>query len=247
VRPGLIIPDWPAPAGVRAACTTREGGVSAGPYASFNLATHVGDDPAAVATNRARLVEILSLPAQPHWLNQVHGSGVVTLEDDSAGLPDADASTTCRAGHVCAVLTADCLPVLFCDQSGTQVAAAHAGWRGLASGVLEATVASFDAAPGDMLAWLGPAIGAQAFEVGDEVRVAFCATDPDAAAAFAASGPGHWRADLYRLARQRLARAGVTRVYGGGHCSHREADLFYSFRRDEDTGRMASLVWLVGP
>ncbi|NOX75173.1 MAG: peptidoglycan editing factor PgeF [Gammaproteobacteria bacterium] len=241
---GLMFPDWPAPAPVYAASTTREGGFSTGPYARFNLATHVGDAPNTVAANHARLVEILSLPESPRWLNQVHGSGVVMLDGNEPELPKADASSTRHAGRVCAVLTADCLPVLFCDAAGTQVAAAHAGWRGLVGGVLEATAATFSAPAGELLAWLGPAIGPTAFEVRDEVRRAFCAADPDADQAFVANGPGHWLADLCQLARQRLARAGITQVYGGEHCTHREAENFYSFRRDDTSGRMASLIWL---
>ena len=239
-----IIPHWPAPARVRAATSTRHGGVSPPPFDSLNLAGHVGDRAEHVAANRRRLGEALGLPADPHWLSQVHGTTVVDLDSGPDGLPEADASTTRRANTVCAVLTADCLPVLFCDRAGRQVAAAHAGWRGLAAGVLEATVAAFDAPPGELLAWLGPAIGPRAFEVGEAVRQAFCVVDPTATEAFVASRPGHWRADIYALARQRLARAGLTRVYGGGRCTFSEAGDFYSFRRAAETGRMASLIWL---
>lgn len=241
----FIYPDWPAPARVRAATTTRQGGVSQPPFDSFNLGGHVGDEPAAVASNRQQLRESLSLPGDPYWLNQIHGTTVANLDNEPEGLPEADASITTTPNTVCAVLTADCLPVLFCDQAGTQVAAAHAGWRGLAAGVLEATVASFSAPPEQIIAWLAPAIGPQAFEVGDEVRQAFCDVDPAAAEAFVVSKPNNkkWVADVYQLARQRLAAVGVSAVYGGGRCTYTEADSFYSFRRDGKTGRMVSLVW----
>lgn len=244
----LLIPDWPAPAHIRAATTTREGGVSQPPFDSFNLGGHVGDEPAAVAANRQRLVETLALPSEPYWLSQVHGTTVADLDSEPGGLPEADASTTTKADTVCAVLTADCLPVLFCDQAGTQVAAAHAGWRGLAAGMLETTVASFAAPPELIFAWFGPAIGPQAFEVGDEVRQVFVDADPVSAEAFVAvksdSNEKKWLADVYQLAQQRLVRVGVTAVYGGGRCTFIEADSFYSFRRDGKTGRMASLVWI---
>ncbi len=239
-----LIPDWPAPARVRSASSTRQGGVSQPPFGSLNLALHVGDRVTDVMRNRQRLVEKLALPGEPHWLNQLHGVTVVDLDDAPGELPDADASTTCAANTVCAVLTADCLPVLFCDRAGTQVAAVHAGWRGLAAGILEAAVAAFAAPPEEILAWLGPAIGPQAFEVGDEVRHAFCDVDPAAVEAFTAARPGHWRADLYHLARQRLARVDVGGVYGAGRCTFSEPDDFYSFRRDSSTGRMASIIWL---
>jgi hypothetical protein len=236
-----IIPDWPAPAGVRALVTTRAGGVSAGPYASFDLATHVGDDPAAVAENRRRLRALL--PAEPLWLNQVHGVCVVDAATAHAGA-EADAAFARGKGTVCAVLTADCLPLLLCNDVGTVVAVAHAGWRGLAAGVIEAVVRATNEPPARLLAWLGPAIGPQSFEVGAEVRAAFVAHAPAAAAAFAAKENGKWLADLYRLAEQRLNALGVARVFGGGFCTFNEADRFYSFRRDKATGRMASLIWL---
>lgn len=243
----LLLPDWPAPANVRAATSTRQGGVSQPPFDSFNLGGHVGDDPAAVAANRKKLGEVLALPNAPYWLSQVHGTTVVSLDGEPGGLPEGDASTTTQANTVCAVLTADCLPVLFCDRQGTQVAAAHAGWRGLAAGVLEATVASFNTAPENLIAWLGPAIGPQVFEVGDEVRQAFCQIEPRAAAAFMAidsdANEKKWLADVYQLARQRLVSVGVENVYGGGRCTFTEAETFYSFRRDSNTGRMVSLIW----
>ncbi|MDP2961689.1 MAG: peptidoglycan editing factor PgeF [Sulfurimicrobium sp.] len=240
----FLIPDWPAPVNVQARSTTRHGGVSAVPYASFNLGGHVGDDPVAVATNRNELRTYL--PAEPLWLKQVHGRGVVNA-DEAQGIPEADGGFSRQAGRICAVLTADCLPVLFCDRSGTVVAAAHAGWRGLADGVLEAAVEAMSVEPGEILAWLGPAIGPQAFEVGEDVREVFMAHDPVAASAFmpsSSSGAGKWLADIYLLARQRLARAGVTRVYGGEYCTHTDTERFFSYRRDGLTGRMASLVWL---
>lgn len=239
-----IIPDWPAPANVRALQTTRDGGVSVGAYASLNLGDHVGDDPVAVARNRALLCA--TLPVEPVWLKQVHGN-IVADADHAVGVPDADASVARRAGAICAVMTADCLPLLLCDEAGTVVAAAHAGWRGLAGGVAEATVKAMNVAPERLLVWLGPAIGPAAFEVGDEVRQAFTAHDPEAAKAFVPSpalGTQKWLADIYLLARQRLALLGVKRVYGGGLCTFTDAQKFYSYRRDCATGRMASLVWL---
>lgn len=236
----MILPDWPAPPSVKSLMTTREGGASGAPWASFNLGDHVGDDPARVAANRARLRE--RLPAEPGWLRQVHSARVVELGRD-ANL-EADASFTREQEQVCAVLTADCLPVLFCDRAGSVVAAAHAGWRGLAGGVLEATVAAMRVDPGEILAWMGAAIGPAAFEVGDEVRGNFVGQHPEAASAFVPHGPGKWLADLYRLARVRLESAGVRAVYGGGRCTFSEKEVFFSYRRDGVTGRMASLVWL---
>lgn len=237
----VIEPDWEVPSRVRAATTTRKGGVSRGAWQSLNLADHVADDPMAVGENRRRLAAELSLPAEPAWLRQVHGCEVVGPE--SAGC-DADACSTTEPGRVCVVMTADCLPVLFTDHRGSRVAAAHAGWRGLAAGVLEQTLAGFDCEPADIRVWLGPAIGPGAFEVGDEVRRAFLDHDPQAEAAFRPASPGHWLADLYLLARQRLSRGGVTAVWGGGFCTYNEPGRFYSFRRDGVTGRMASLIWL---
>ncbi len=239
----LILPDWPAPARVRAACTLRTGGVSGGPYASLNLGDHVGDAPAAVAANRARLAAALAFPAEPLWLNQVHGCTVAESGTAVAGC-EADAAVARGPGRACAVLTADCLPVLFCDLDGSRVAAVHAGWRGLAAGVLEAAVTALQTEPGRLLAWLGPAIGPSAYEVGGEVRRAFLENTPGADAAFRPSPAGRWLADLYTLARLRLAAAGVTAVYGGHWCTFTAADRFFSYRRDGVTGRMASLVWI---
>ncbi len=239
----MITPDWPAPPAVRAVSTTRAGGVSLAPYASFNLAEHVGDDPAAVARNRRRLRTRLALPAEPRWLQQVHGCQVAEAAA-ATPLTPADACIGRRPGEVCAVLTADCLPVLLCDREASVVAAAHAGWRGLAAGVLEASVAALGVAPPRLLAWLGPAIGAEVFEVGDEVRAAFVQHQPQAAAAFRAQPDGRWIADIYRLARLRLQAAGVEAVYGGGLCTYSDPARFYSYRRESTTGRMATLIWL---
>ena len=239
-----IIPDWPAPRAVRAACSTREGGVSTGLHAGLNLGRSSGDDAAAVAENRRLLAEHLGLPRAPEWLRQVHGTRVVEQPCRPAE-PEADAAYTTQAGIVCCVQAADCLPVLFCDDDGTVVAAAHAGWRGLCGGVLEATIAALPVEAGRLMAWLGPAIGPEAFEVGAEVREAFVAVDPAAAACFqpdAATGKFH--GDLFALARQRLAGAGVGRVHGGGISTHADPQRFYSFRRDGICGRMAALIWI---
>ncbi|MCW8918525.1 MAG: peptidoglycan editing factor PgeF [Gammaproteobacteria bacterium] len=238
----LILPDWPAPARVRALTTTRQGGVSLPPYESLNLGDHVGDAPEAVAENRQRLRAALGLPAEPRWLNQVHGIRCCDASAITQGAA-ADAQYAQRPGVVCAVLTADCLPLLLCDAVGTRVAAVHAGWRGLLEGVIENSVEAMGLG-GELLAWLGPAIGPDAFEVGAEVRDLFIGHDPHAAAAFAPSAGGKWLADLYRLARQRLAACGVHRVYGGGYCTFSEPHRFYSYRRDGQTGRIASLIWL---
>jgi len=239
----MIYPDWPAPTRVMAVTTTRQGGVSAAPFDTLNLAAHVGDRPDAVGQNRALLRQHLRLPAEPVWLEQVHGRTVAACEG-AARPPTADAGYARTAGVVCAVLTADCLPVLFCDREGTRVAAAHAGWRGLAGGVLESTVEALDVAPVDLLAWLGPAIGPQAFEVGAEVRAAFVKQHAEAREAFLARPDGRWLADLYQLARIRLTALGVTALYGGGFCTFTDRARFYSYRRDRVTGRMASLIWL---
>lgn len=239
----FLIPDWPAPAGVRACVTTRAGGVSVAPFDSFNLGDHVGDDPVAVAHNRHRLTHIFDV--QPAWLSQVHG--VVVAPATPGQIAEADASWTATPGIACTVMTADCLPALFCDRAGTRVAAAHAGWRGLAAGVLEAAAQSLDVKPQDILVWLGPAIGPKAFEVGGEVREAFVKDLPDAAAAFVPSiNEGRYMADIYELARLRLARCGITAVYGGGFCTVTDP-RFFSYRRSSRTGRFASLVWIETP
>lgn len=242
--PEFIVPDWPAPCSVGCLVTTRRGGVSQGAFSSLNLGDHVGDDPKAVAANRDIVGR--SIGARPVWLNQVHGTRVVDeaerCRDD--GPPEADAACTRRAGAACTVMTADCLPVLLCDDAGTVVAAAHAGWRGLLAGVLETTVAAMDVPGKNLMAWLGPAIGPQAFEVGDEVRAAFVAAASEAAPAFQPVAGGKWFADIYLLARLRLKEQGVERVFGGDFCTVTEADRFFSYRRDGQTGRMASMIWL---
>lgn len=237
----LLVPDWPAPANVRALATTRAGGVSLPPWDGLNLGDHVGDDPAAVAENRRRLRQVL--PAAPLWLRQVHGTRCVDAARAAPGA-EADAAVARAPGVVCAVLTADCLPLLLCDEAGTTVAAAHAGWRGLAAGVIEATVRAMDLPGERLVAWLGPAIGPENFEVGGEVRAAFVAHDPAAVRAFVPGAPGKWLCDIYRLARQRLAALGVHRVAGADFCTARDAGRFFSYRRDGATGRMAALIWL---
>jgi YfiH family protein len=239
-HPGWIVPDWPAAKRVRALVTTRAGGSSAGPFATLNLSLRVGDDAARVERNRAVLRACL--PGEPAWIRQVHGTTVVDPELASPET-EADAAVSRRAGAVCAVMTADCLPVFLSDVAGSVVGIAHAGWRGLAAGVIEATVRAMAAPSGDLIAYIGPGIGPRRYEVGDDVRLAFVATDPGAAGSFAGHGEGKHLADLYALARRRLAAAGVDRVYGGGFCTASE-DRFFSFRRDRTTGRMASLIWL---
>ena len=242
----LIIPDWPAPANVRACSTTRIGGFSQAPWNSLNLGAHVGDCPQTVQKNREQLCRLAGLPAMPEWLTQVHGTDVQPLPSVSPGPLIADACQTTQTGQVCAVMTADCLPVLFCSADGRQVAAAHAGWRGLCQGVLEKTLAEFSCPPSEILAWMGPAIGPQAFEVGPEVRDAFIAVEPAAKLAFRPyNNNGKYMADLWLLARQRLTRAGVISVSGGGRCTYTESEYFFSYRRENNTGRMATLVWLI--
>ncbi|ELY6275002.1 polyphenol oxidase [Cronobacter muytjensii] len=240
----LITPQWPLPPGVAACSSTRHGGVSLPPYDALNLGAHCGDNPEHVEENRRRFYEAANFPGAPVWLEQVHGKEVLHLTGGPYVSKRADASYTRERGTVCAVMTADCLPVLFCDASGREVAAAHAGWRGLCEGVLEETVACFQAEPATIQAWLGPAIGPAAFEVGSEVREAFIARDVAAADAFRPHGEKYF-ADIYRLARQRLANAGVTAVYGGEHCTLNERHDFFSYRRDRTTGRMASFIWLI--
>lgn len=238
-----IVPEWPAPAQVRAVSTTRRGGVSLGRFASLNLGMHVGDDPAAVAENRRRLVKSLGLESEPAWLDQLHGANVARLRGVPAEAP-ADAAVSMRPRTPCVILTADCLPVLFCDRAGSRVAAAHAGWRGLSAGVLEATVAAMGVGAGELMAWLGPAIGPQAYEVGDELRRAFLHHDSVAAVAFRPGrSAGKWCCDLYELARQRLESLGVTAIYGGGFCTYTDPERFFSFRRDGACGRMATLIY----
>jgi len=236
-----IVPDWPAPPNVRALVTTRSGGASEGRYASFNLGEGLGDEPSAVERNRARLRGFL--PADPLWLHQVHGTEVVDAET-ARPLSHADGAVARARAAVCAVLTADCLPVLLASRAGDAVGIAHAGWRGLAGGVIEATVARMAVAPGAIVAWLGPGIGRRAYEVGSDVRDAFVASDPSAVAAFSPAGAGKYLADLCALAKRRLAAVGVKAVHGGGFCTYEDSARFFSHRRDRTTGRFASLVWL---
>lgn len=238
----FIVPDWPAPARVRAVSTLRGGGVSRPPYESLNLALHVGDEPDCVLENRRRLCDQLGLGAEPAWLSQVHGTEVARAAEP--GLAAADAAIADAPGPACAILTADCLPVLFASADGRRVAAAHAGWRGLSAGVLEATLVALATPPRELLAWLGPAIGPAHFEVGSEVRDVFLRLDPAAVAAFRANERRRWQADLYRLARQHLNRAGVDAIYGGGRCTFAEPQSFFSYRRDGECGRMATLIWI---
>jgi len=246
VADAWIVPDWPAPPRVRAAVSTRQGpGVSTGLYGRLNLGARAGDAPEAVQANRLAVQQALGLPRAPHWLQQVHGADVADVDaepgDDE---PRADASVTRRGGEPLAVLTADCLPVLFCSADGSGVAAAHAGWRGLVGGVLEAALLSLPSAPQQAMAWLGPCIGMASYEVGEEVRDAFVGTDPGAARCFTATRQGHWLCDLAGLARHRLFAAGIGSVHGGGFDT-RTDDRFYSYRRDgAQSGRFASLIWL---
>ncbi|MDE3020639.1 MAG: peptidoglycan editing factor PgeF [Pseudomonadota bacterium] len=240
MEPDFIIPDWPAPSNVHALVTTRSGGVSLPPYESFNLGNHVGDDADAVAMNRAQLCKVL--PSEPYWLNQVHGREVAEI-DTSVFQANADAAICRTAGKVLVVMTADCLPVLLCASDGSVLGVAHAGWRGLCAGVIESTLAKMCVEPGMIIAYLGPAIGPEFFEVGSEVRDAFMQSGERAAQAFVPAESGRWLGNLYELARQRLALAGVSNVFGGEFCTYREASRFFSYRRDGQTGRMATLLW----
>jgi YfiH family protein len=283
----MITPDWPAPPGVRAAFTLRTGGVSVAPYDSLNLGARIGDSSEAVAENRRRVREKLRLPAEPVWLEQVHGTVVVQLgvaaartrpladvaraatntgsggavdvtvharavadvalvggAEGTASPPTGDAAVAWGAGHVCAIRVADCMPVLFAARDGSAVGAAHAGWRGLAAGVLEATIRRLAVPPSQLIAWMGPAIGSAHFEVGDEVRAAFTATDAGAASAFVANERGRWQCDLYALARRRLTAIAVSGIYGGGWCTFADSERFFSYRRNSQCGRMAALIWI---
>ncbi len=241
MRDYCVIPDWPVPANVRSLQTTRLGGVSSIPYNSFNLGDHVGDASLSVARNRMLLNSLL--PTDPVWLAQVHGTTVANA-DLASCLPQADACIARRRNAVCVVLTADCLPLLLCDQQGSVVGAVHAGWKGLAEGIVEATVDAMKVEPQFLLAWMGPAISQQAFEVGEEVRAAFVEGDPLAAMAFIRGRADKWMADLYALARLRLNALGITKIYGGGHCTYCEGERFFSYRRDGVTGRMGTFIWL---
>jgi len=236
-----IAPDWPAPERVGSLVTTRAGGVSTGPYASLNLGARTGDDAGAVQRNRALLRNLV--PAEPAWLHQVHGTRVIDACAEPADV-EADGAIARSPGAVCAVLTADCIPVLLCDRGGGAVGIAHAGWRGLAAGIIESVLSAMGTDPQQTLAWLGPGIGPDAYEVGQDVFDAFVTADGGAAQAFSECGTGRYRANLYVLARQRLEKSGVSAVYGGAFCTYRDRDRFFSYRRDGETGRIASLVWL---
>ena len=234
----LITPDWPSPENVCAFTTTRLGGCSEGRWQSMNLSFNCGDDASAVALNHEKLAR--GLPAQPQWLRQVHGTQVVTHPGRITAEPEADAILSRTAGAVCAVLTADCLPVLFCNLSGSCVAIAHAGWKGLAQGVLKKTVNAMQQQPEQIMAWLGPAIGPTAYEVGEDVKTVF----GDAAASFFIARKDRWLLNLYGVARHQLAQLGIVRIYGGEYCTFNDSERFFSYRRDGITGRMASLIWL---
>lgn len=245
-----IYPDWNAPKNVHALTSTRLGGVSLPPYHSLNLGTHVGDKLEHVLLNRTRIIQAKHIPAQPQWLNQTHSNNVVNLSHNeiiqsNQKIIHADGAYTQQTKQVCVVLTADCLPVLFCSKNGDEVAAAHAGWRGLCHGILENTVQHFQCDPNDILAWFGPAIGPDRFEVGQEVKDQFEAQHSDAASAFTLIDPINkkYLANIYQLAQQRLNRLGITKISGGEYCTYRQSDLFYSYRREKQTGRMASIIW----
>jgi YfiH family protein len=237
----FIVPDWPAPANVKALQTTRIGGISSVPYETFNLGDHVGDTPLAVARNRMSLNTLL--PSEPVWLKQVHGT-VVANADMASCLPQADACIARHRDAVCVVMTADCLPLLLCDTQGSVVGAVHAGWKGLAAGVVEDTIRAMDVAPQNLMAWLGPAISQPAFEVGEEVRALFVDVDPQASVAFVPGPQGKWFADIYALMRLRLNALGITLIYGGDYCTFCERERFFSYRRDGVTGRMGTFIWL---
>ena len=240
----VVKPNWPAPPNVHAYTTLRMGGYSEGNYASFNLASRISDKPAAVKKNRALLKEKLHFTNAPKWLKQTHSTIVIDAATNKTTEPEGDAAFSKEPKTTCAVLTADCLPVLICDTKGTQVAAIHAGWRGLADGVIEASLDALGLAAEDTLVWLGPAIGATAFEVGDDVRQAFIKTDKNADTAFSVLSEDKWLADIYALATIRLNKRGVNAVFGGDYCTYTDPDKFYSYRRDGDTGRMASVIWM---
>jgi YfiH family protein len=234
--------NWRAPPAIHACCTTRRGGVSQAPFDDFNLGLHVGDRDADVVQNRRRLREALVLPSEPCWINQTHGIHAVTLERD--GNRDADAAITREPGRVVVVMTADCLPILLCNRAGSEVAAIHAGWRGLQAGVIEATIAALHSPARNLLAWIGPGISQANFEVGDEVHAAFIDRVANAQACLSANRPGHWLCDLAGLAESVLRTAGIAEVARAPYCSYGDADLFYSYRREPVTGRMASLIWI---
>ena len=260
----IIEPEWPTPKGVRSAFTLRTGGVSVSPYDSLNVGAHVGDVASSVEENRRRVRERLGLPAEPMWLQQVHGVEVADLDviaeplapvghrgagvqaalPLASGFACADAAVTRAPGRVCVIQVADCMPVLFAARDGSAVGAAHAGWRGLAGGVLKETVRRLGVPVHQIIAWLGPTIGQDHFEVGDEVRAAFMAHDPDAASSFEANARGRWQCDLYALARRQLSALGIRDIFGGGWCTYADSERFFSYRRDGQCGRMAAFVWM---
>jgi YfiH family protein len=238
----IIQPEWDAPAGIHAFCTTRSGGVSEAPFDSFNLSSHVGDDAHRVAENRGLLRRHKSLPGEPCWINQTHGNRVVTLENEDNR--DADAAVTRNVDTVAVIMTADCLPILLCNREGTEVAAIHAGWRGLQAGVIQSTLAEMKSPTATLMAWIGPGISQACFEVGDEVHEAFLGSTAGAISCFSEHGPGHWLCDLAGLAELILSQQAVAEIHRDRHCSYRDQDLFYSYRRQAVTGRMASLIWI---
>lgn len=239
----LIIPDWPAPNNVKAISTTRQGGFSQAPYDLLNLGTHVGDELDIVMKNRQQLTKLTELPESPRWLEQVHGTNIINSHDWLKDI-QADAIYAQQIGHVCTVMTADCLPLLLCNQQGDMVAAIHVGWRGLAAGIIEKTLDQFSGNHYDILAWLGPAIGPRQFEVGSEVYEKFISADASASQAFIKTDDHHYLADLYTLARQRLQKYGVENIFGGKFCTVTDKERFFSYRRDGITGRMASMIWI---
>ncbi len=239
----IFTPDWPLPNSVSAVSTTRNLGYSKAPYHQFNLATHVDDDSDSVKKNRQLLIEQANLPEAPRWLTQPHSDKVIHSNDWHSSI-EADACFTDQANHVCVIMTADCLPLLVCNQQGTEVAAIHAGWRGLANGIIANTLSKFSDKPTELLVWLGPAIGPKAFEVGQDVFDIFTQRDPQSALAFESTEADHYLADIYLLAKQQLSEFAITQVYGGDRCTFNEPDRFFSYRRDGETGRMASMIWL---
>ena len=243
IADSLIFPDWPAPNTIKAVSTTRLGGFSLPPYDGFNLGTHVGDEPSTVIKNRDYLVDVAQLPESPRWLNQVHGTRVINSNDWQLNI-DADAIVSQQNNHICTIMTADCLPLLLCNKQGDTVAAIHAGWRGLAAGIIENTIAQFHCAPEDILVWLGPAIGPNQFEVGNDVYQSFTAHSTKAIQAFQQTDATHYLADIYLLARQRLTALGVNAIFGGDLCTSSDEQHFFSYRRDDVTGRMASMIWI---
>lgn len=239
----IIKPDWPAPSSIHALTTTRQSGVSRGVYAYFNVATHVSDEPEHVARNRELLREENNLPGEPLWLQQTHSTIVIDAAEHFDGI-EADACFTQQANTICTVMTADCLPVLICAHDGSEVAAVHAGWRGLAAGIIEKTIERMQSSPEDLLVWLGPAIGPKHFQVQQDVVSAFTQQNPDALNCFTQQSDTHWLADMVGLTQQRLAPLGIKHLYGGDLCTYTDAEKFYSHRRDGTTGRIASLIWL---